>query len=318
LSAVKFGVFLPFYIFKPEDKAETLFTRLKSIVLQCERVGYNSVWLDDHLMYGKTPILECWTTLASLASATKKIRLGTMVTSSAFRNPGLLAKMSATIDVISGGRLELGVGAGVQKEEHEAYGYSFPKPAYRISKMEEAVEILKLMWTREKTNYNGKNYRIVDATCEPKPIQKPHPPLIIGGCGEKLSLKVTAKLADRFDFGYLSSVEEYKRKLQVLETHCRSVGRDFKEIEKSCWLDGLMLVRSENSRLSHAATEEVEMSTGKNVDDRKKKISGNGFEILESYLALGVTQVMLFFGDLPDTKSVGLFAKALKQNNLLH
>ena len=132
MTKASFGVFLPFYAFQKETPNSSLFKNLLSIVSECERLGYHSVWLDDHLMYGKTSLLECWTTLSALASATKRIRLGTMVTSAVFRNPALLAKMAATIDIISNGRLELGIGAGVQKEEHIAFGYSFPEPTARI------------------------------------------------------------------------------------------------------------------------------------------------------------------------------------------
>ena len=161
-----FGVFLPFYALHAEARKTSLFSRLRSIVLECERSGYDSVWLDDHLMFGKTPILECWTTLSALASVTTRIRLGTMVTSTAFRNPALLAKMAATVDVISGGRLEFGIGAGVQKEEHDAYGFPFPEPNVRVACMKEAVEIIKKLWTEEKATYKGKHYRIAEAVCD--------------------------------------------------------------------------------------------------------------------------------------------------------
>ena len=126
---VSFGVFLPFYVFRSEISTASMFGRLRDVVLDCERLGYDSVWLDDHLMFGQMQILECWTTLSAIAVATSRIRLGTMVTSNAFRNPALIAKMAATVDVISDGRLELGMGAGVQKDEHEAYGFPFPEPS---------------------------------------------------------------------------------------------------------------------------------------------------------------------------------------------
>ena len=172
MNKTKIGVFLPFYAFKSPQT----FERVRNVVLECERLGYDSIWLDDHLMYGKTPILECWTTLSALASLTAKIRLGTMVLCNSYRNPALLAKMAATLDVISNGRLELGIGAGVQKDEHEAYGIPFPKPSERIERMKEAVEIIKKLWTEENANYQGKYYTVNEAVCLPKPLQKPHPP----------------------------------------------------------------------------------------------------------------------------------------------
>jgi F420-dependent oxidoreductase-like protein len=283
LNKIKFGVFLPFYAFKFEKtNPPSQFNRIRTIALECEQLGYDSIWLDDHLMFGKQPILECWTTIAALSSITTKIRLGTMVTCNSFRNPALLAKMAATLDVISNGRLELGIGAGVQKDEHVAYGVPFSQPQDRIGKMKEAVEIIKKLWTEEKASYQGKYYRINEAVCEPKPLQKPHPPITIGGTGEKLALKVTAQHADRFDWGHIPSLELYKHKLDVLKSHCKAVGRNFEEIEKSCWLGSQIL------------------ST---TDECRQKI--------RQYTNLGVTYFMLFFEDLPNLSGARLFAETI-------
>ena len=147
-----------------------MFNRIQDAVLECERLGYSSVWLDDHLMLNKMPILECWTTLSALSRVTETIRLGTMVTCNSFRNPTLLAKMVATLDNISNGRLELGIGAGVQKNEHYAYGFPFLAPKSRLERLKEAVELIKKLWTEEKANYIGKYYSIRDTVCEPKPL----------------------------------------------------------------------------------------------------------------------------------------------------
>ena len=176
MNNIRFGVFLPFYAFEAKGKSpSSYFNQVREVVLECERLGYHSVWLDDHLMFGKRPILESWTTLSALSSITKKIKLGTMVLCNSFRKPALLAKMAATLDVISNGRLEFGIGAGTQKDEHIAYGIPFSNPSVRIDRMKEAVEIIKTMWTQEKASYEGKYYRIKEAVCEPKPMQKPHP-----------------------------------------------------------------------------------------------------------------------------------------------
>jgi F420-dependent oxidoreductase-like protein len=283
LNKIKFGVFLPFYAFKFEKtNPPSHFNHVRTIVLECEQLGYDSVWLDDHLMFRKQPILECWTTIAALSPITTKIRLGTMVLCNSFRNPALLAKMTATLDVISNGRLELGIGAGVQKDEHVAYGVPFSEPRDRIGKMNEAVEIIKKLWTEEKASYQGKYYRINEAVCEPKPLQKPHPPITIGGTGEKLTLKVTAQHADRFDWGHIPSLELYKHKLDVLESHCKATGRNFEEIEKSCWLEGQILGTP---------------------DECRQKI--------QQYINLGVTYFMLFFEDLPNLSGTRLFAETI-------
>jgi len=307
MNKMKFGVFLPFYAFKVGEP----FARVRNAVLECERLGYDAVWLDDHLMFKKCPILECWTTLSALSAVTSKIRLGSMVLCNGFRNPPVLAKMASTLDVASNGRLELGIGSGVQEDEHEAYGIPFLKPQARISRLKESVEIIKKMWTQEKTSYQGKYYRVNEAVCEPKPVQKPHPPITIGGSGEKFTLKVTAQYADRYDWGYVPSLELYKNKLGVLESHCKAVGRDFNEIEKSCWLGGQIFIVPNENELD----EKVSQLKPKNVSlkDFKKfnfVATPNEYrqEILR-YMSLGVTYFMLFFGDLSDMRSLRLFAE---------
>ena len=314
MNEIKFGVFLPFYAFR-NTKTGSLFNLIRDIVLECERLGYHSVLLDDHLMLNKMPILECWTTLSALSSATETVRLGTMVTCNSFRNPALLAKMVATVDNISNGRLELGIGAGVQKNEHKAYGFPFPSTKARIERLNEAVEIIKKLWIEEKATYNGKHYMIRDAVCEPKPVQKPHPPLTIGGGGEKLTLQVTARHADRYDWGYIPSVEEYKRKLKVLEKHCNAVGRTFNEIEKSCWPAGQIFIGADRKELEKKASRLL--PKGVSMEDfMRTSFVGTPEDFikqLQQYLDLGVTHFMLFFGDLPDLTGLRFFAEEVAQ-----
>jgi len=311
LDELKFGVFLPFYAFRTIKKGSSPFDFIRDIVLECERLGYYSVLLDDHLMLKKMPILECWTALSALSSVTERIRLGTMVSYNSFRNPSLLAKMAATLDNISNGRLELGIGAGVQKNEHIAYGFPFPSSKARIERMNEAVEIIKKMWTEEKASYMGKYYMIRDAVCEPKPVQKPHPPITIGGGGEKLTLRVTARHADRYDWGYLSSLELYKRKLKVLEKHCEAVGRSFHEIEKSCWTAGQIFIGENRKELENRVLQL--MPKGVILEDfMRTSFVGTPEDCIKQirqYVNLGVTHFMLFFGDLPDLRGLRLFAE---------
>ena len=310
---MRFGVFLPFYVFKNQKKNYFLnFDRFKEAVLECERLAYDSVWLDDHLMFEKQPILEAWTTLSALSSITKKIRLGTMVLSSSFRNPALLAKMAATFDVISSGRLEFGIGAGIQKDEHIAYGIPFLEPSFRVDRMREAVEIIKSMWTHEKTTYKGKHYVTQEAFCEPKPLQKPHPPITIGGSGEKYTLKVTAQHADRFDWGYVSP-PLYKHKLSVLESYCKAIGRDPQEIERSCWPGGQIFIAQNRAQVD----ETVSLKKPKDVslkDFKKPCMAGTPNECIEricQYSDLGVTYFMLYFGDLPNLEGLRFFAETV-------
>lgn len=305
-----FGVFLPFYAFKTENKSSQLFDRLKKVAIECEKLGYDSIWLDDHLMFNKMPILECWTTLSAVAALTKRIRLGTMVTCNSFRNPSLLAKMAATVDNISNGRLELGLGAGVQKNEHTAYGFSFPSPKVRIERLNEAVEIIKMMWTEEKTSYIGKHYSITDAVCKPKPVQKPHPPIIICGGGEKMMLKVAAQHADRYDWGYLS-FHDYKRKLKVLQKHCAAVGRCIDDIEKSCWPTGQIFLI--DNQMEHEKKAANWLPVGVSLKEfMRTNFVGTPEEYIQKmqhYTNLGVTNFMLYFGDLPNLSGLRLFAE---------
>lgn len=312
MNKIKFGVFLPFYAFKTGEKNITSpFDRVRDVALECEKMGYDSIWLDDHLMFGRYSLFECWTTLSALSAITSEIRLGTMVLCTSFRNPAVLAKMAATLDVISNGRLELGIGSGVQGDEHEAYGIPFLKPRTRIERMKESIEIMKKMWTEGKASYKGKYYTISEAVCEPKPVQKPHPPIIIGGSGEKLMLKVTAQHANRYDWGCVPSFEHYKHKLNVLESYCKILGRDFNEIEKSGWLSGQIFMVSDEKKLDKKITQ----LKPKNVSRKDfKKLNfvatpDRCRQEIERFTRLGVTYFMLFFGDLPDVSSLRLFAE---------
>jgi F420-dependent oxidoreductase-like protein len=310
LTKPKFGVFLPFYALQTRNPTE-YYTQLKALVLECERLGYDSVWLDDHLMYGDLPILECWTTLSALAPQTSRIRLGTLVTCNAHHNPALLAKAAATLDVLSNGRLEFGVGAGCQQKEHEAYGFSFPNVGERVEMMAEALEITLRLWTQQNSDFKGKYYTVNAAACEPKPLQKPHPPITIGGAGEKHTLKVTAQYADRVDFGFLPTVEEYQRKLKILERHCTTVGRDFGEIELACWPSGQIIVRSNQSEVDQLISQMKPQGTplqeyrqGTLATTPQACISH-----LKRYMDMGATYFLLYFGDIPQTRSLTLFAE---------
>jgi len=314
LNEIKFGVFLPFYSFRNTETG-SLFNRIRDITQECEKLGYSSVLLDDHLMFNKMPILECWTTLSALSSATEKIRLGTMVTCNGFRNPALLAKMAATVDNISNGRLELAIGAGVQQNEHNAYGFPFPPTKARIERLNEAVEIIKKLWTHEKASYNGKHYTIKDAVCEPKAVQKPHPTITIGGGGEKLTMKVTSRHADRYDWGYLPTIDMYKHKMTVLEKHCSTVGRSLEDIEKSCWPAGQIFIGTDRKELKKKVLRQL--PKGISLEDfMKTSFVGTPEDFikqLQPYLNLGVTHFMLFFGDLPDIEGARVFAENVVQ-----
>jgi alkanesulfonate monooxygenase SsuD/methylene tetrahydromethanopterin reductase-like flavin-dependent oxidoreductase (luciferase family) len=311
LGKLKFGVFLPFYAF-PRNQSDP-FSLVSDIVLECERLGYHSVWLDDHLTHGDWPILESWTTLSALAVLTSKVRLGTMVSCAVHRNPSLLAKTAATLDVISGGRLEFGVGSGVGEAEHAAYGFDFPKPNVRIKQLCESLEVIKRLWTQETANFAGKHFELKEAVCLPKPVQKPHPPIIVGGSGDLLVRKATAAYADRLDFGFLPSRDLYKRKLTFLENACKAIGRDFGEIEKACWPGGQVLVAKTEDELQKKIAEKNVLSLSKE-DFLQVNLVGTPEQIMEQlkvYVDLGVSCFMLYFGDLPRVDGLRLFAESV-------
>jgi F420-dependent oxidoreductase-like protein len=203
------------------------------------------------------PMFEGWTTLGVIAGITSKIRLGTLVTGNVYRYPSVLAKVGATLDVLSKGRLFMGIGAGWNEEESRAYGIQFPPTKERFRRLEEAVQVIRLMWTEEKASFDGHFYKIRDAYCNPKPIQKPHPPIMIGGGGERETLKLVAKYADACNiFGSPATI---KRKFDILREHCKTVGRDYNSILKT--------------RLGVVLMDKDRVALGKRIGERFKNVS---------------------------------------------
>ncbi len=305
---------------------------VRDTVAEAEGLGYYSVWGPDHLMYTKKGF-ELWTTFSFLASITRRIRFHTGVLSNTFRRPSILAKMAATFDVLSGGRLDFGIGAGWHTKEHDAYGIPLPKPKTRIEMLEEAVRIIKDMWTGDEASFQGKYYTIKGALCEPKPLQKPHPPITIGGGGERYTLRVVAKLADRCNlvnppssvsqrffeshtipYGKpsdpLLTLEEYRSKLEVLKRHCREVNRDYNEIEKTITTQALMARGDKElkGKLSHIMPKHSSFE-----EFKVRRVVGTPEECIQKIRRYvdeaGVTYFQLAFLDLPKRESMKLFAE---------
>lgn len=223
---------------------------IRDTALRIERLGYDSLWLYDHFHTipepSGEPTFEVWTTLSALAEATSTVRLGQMCCCNIYRPPALLAKMSSVVDVISGGRLELGLGAGWYEHETVAYGYPFEKASTRIGQLDEACQIVLGMWTSDAFQFQGRHYtvgtgmardysgRLVEvkgAINQPRPAQTPRPPLWVGGGGEKLTLRTVARYADYANFG--GSLDQVKHKNEVLDRHCEAVGRDPASVKRS-------------------------------------------------------------------------------------
>jgi F420-dependent oxidoreductase-like protein len=220
---------------------------------ETERLGYDWASVSDHFMTNPVfgardtdPWYEAWTSLAALAEATDRIHVGVLVTSVGYRHPALLAKMAATLDVISGGRLEFGIGAGYLEAEYRMYGIPFPPAPVRIAQMDEAIRVCKLLWTQERGDFAGKYFTLADAVCAPKPIQEPHPPIWVGGGGERRTLRVVAEHADGWS-AYPAPIPQLQHKLGVLRDHCAAVGRDYEAIRKQ--LGCVPIVRADRAQV---------------------------------------------------------------------
>jgi F420-dependent oxidoreductase-like protein len=194
---------------------------------------FESGWTFDHFypIFSDTtgPCLEGWTTLIALAQATHRVRLGTLVTGIHYRHPAVLANMVSALDIISGGRLELGIGAGWNEQESGAYGIELGTPRQRSDRLEEACQVLIGLLSQETTTFKGEYYQLQDARNEPKGVQQPHPPICIGGSGERRTLRTAARFAQHWNF-VGGTPEQFARKREVLHAHCRDVGRDPAEI----------------------------------------------------------------------------------------
>jgi F420-dependent oxidoreductase-like protein len=190
---------------------------------------FESAWNFDHFypIFSDSmgPCLEAWVTLTALAQATRRLRLGTLVTGIHYRHPAVLANMVASLDIVSGGRLELGIGAGWNEEESSAYGIELGSPRERSDRFEEACEVLVGLLSQETTTFTGQYYRLTNARCNPKPVQRPHPPICIGGSGERRTLRTVARFAQHWNF-VGGTVDEFRAKRDVLYGHCADIGRD--------------------------------------------------------------------------------------------
>ena len=208
---------------------------MTGVAEKIEELGFESLWVYDHFHTVPAPTqnvtYEAWTLMAALAVATDTVRIGQMCTCNTYRPPAYLAKVAASIDVISGGRLEMGIGAGWYEHEHDGYGYPFLKPSKRIGMLREGVEIMMAMWTEDVVRYDGDYYTLDGAICQPKPVQQPHIPMWIAGGGEQLTLNIAARHANYTNFGV--TLDEFVHKSEVLAKHCADVGTDFDSIVRT-------------------------------------------------------------------------------------
>jgi len=299
---VTFGVSLPV------ENVE--FETLKEVSRVCERLGFDSLWCYDHLFpydgsNPRKPFFECLTTLAALCMVTEKVRLGSLVLCNSFRNPALVAKMAAQIDTMSKGRLELGIGGGWFKNEFDAYGYDFHDAAIRLAQLEEGIQVIKKLWTEDLVTFRGKYYHITNAVNEPKPLQKPHPPIWIGGSLNRI-LSLVARYADGWNLGFYQSntPEGFGNKNRTLNTLCQKIGRNPSKIRRS-WHGLLVLGKNEND-LSTKTKQYAPLSMGY---PPIQATTENCEEELRKFTAVGVTDFVIRFPDALDFDTLEAFAE---------
>ncbi len=301
--AIQFGWRTPDF---PVDGSSTLAFRDQHDTFMDIAQGHlDSVWVADHFlpwmasMDQTTDTFECMTTLIYYCAKYPGLKFGTIVMSQSYRPPALLAKMASVLQVLSGGRFILGIGAGWKENEYRSYGYGYPPAGERIHQLEEAVQIIRGMFTQPTTTFHGKYYTVDVAICEPKP--DPVPPIMIGGAGRKLTLRVVAKYADWWN-GVGLSAEVFQEVLGVLAEHCKAVGRDPGSIVKTFSTDCVSVASS---------TEAAErMAKNSRFYNQEAGIIGTPDEVaarIQRYAGLGIEHFILRFVDFPKTEGIRLF-----------
>ncbi len=291
-----------------DDPVEA-YEAMTRVALAADEAGFSSVWVADVLWPGDFSgstqglLFECWTTTAALARETKRVRVGQTVTYSGLRNPALLAKMASTVDVMSHGRLTLGIGSGspLLTEQFRAYGYDYPEPAVRSAQLREALQVLHAMWTQEEATFEGKYYQVRGAINQPKGVQQPHIPVLIGGNGEQVTLKLVAQYGNACNvFGDPATLAH---KFAVLQQHCEQVGRDYSSIQRTA---GSYCVVEETDELAWAkipATEKRRFGEhaliGSPATVRQR---------IAAYEEAGVQELLLRFPDVRNLDALRRFA----------
>ena len=292
-------------------QADTRWSSIAESARICDDLGFHAIHFIDHLLAIPDPtsdILESWTTMTACAAQTRRVRVSANVLFNSFRSPALLAKMGATLDVISGGRFELAMGAGWHEPEYHAYGFEFPTAGVRIGQLAEAVRLIKQLWTGEPVDFEGRYYRVRGGRCRPHPLQSPRPPIVIGGAGEKQMLKLVAEEADIWNCS-AGNYAQLDRKVAVLRDHCRAAGRDPASLELS--LQDLVVLAPNETALRAP------------LDDARRRLSFFGdvdaiatigtpdrcIDTLKRKAAQGITYFVCLFTDGGQPETVRLFGE---------
>jgi F420-dependent oxidoreductase-like protein len=305
-----FGFHMPNYTYKGVAN-DSLFDRVVERAKAAEAAGFDLVTVMDHFYQiggigpETGPMLEAYTTLAALAANTSRVKLGTLVTGVTYRNPALLAKMVTSIDVISGGRAVMGIGAAWNESEHAGYGFEFPPIRERMDRLDEALTIIKLMFSEDRPSFEGKHHRIVRALNMPRPIQPGGPKILIGGGGEKRTLKLLARHGDMGHW-FGGNLDDLKRKKEVFEHHCEAERRDPSSVLLTV---GVGIVLVENERDAKAVLESI--PAGRRAMVATATIP-QAAETLGKYLDAGFGGFTLSNQTLPTTESIGLAGELIK------
>jgi F420-dependent oxidoreductase-like protein len=294
---------------------------VKRVSRGLDAAGWDSLWVYDHFhTFPRKEVeatFEAWMMMASLAEVTRRARIGQFVTCVQYRQPSYLAKIAACIDVASGGRLNVGLGAGWYEEEFRAFGYDYRTIGARLQRLGETCEIVRRMWTESSASFKGRHYRIEDVVCEPKPLQRPYPPIWIGGRGPKVLLRLVAKYADAWNFN--GDIDEFDETVEVLKQHCREVGRDFGEIRLTAMGNGICY---ENAEELEAFKRRV---AGQKVSvERLLGITGckgtreQCIEFLRRWKRKGCDALVFFFQDTATFGDGGSQAEIFKRDILPH
>jgi F420-dependent oxidoreductase-like protein len=309
---VQYSIFLPTGfgqefagIADPVEAYETL-TR---VAKAADETGYESLWVPDHLTTippSQEMLFEAWSVITALARETSRIRSGLLVTGNGYRNPALQAKIASTVDVLSRGRLTFGIGAGWWEPDYVGYGYEFGTAGERLSRLAEAVQIIRSMWTEDETTFEGRHYQVRGAVNQPKGVQHPHIPLMIAGGGEKVTLRLVAAYADACNV--IESPERLRHKYAVLEKHCEEVGRDFASIRRTTTT--MCIIRDTDDEARALVPPGVEFAYPGDlagyglvgtIDTVRARIA--------AYEAAGVQELVVSFEDPTSEEQVRRFAK---------
>ncbi len=320
-APLRFGAFAPqgWKLEYSGWSAADAWDRTVALSQQAEQLGYEHLWVYDHVetvpRRETTHVFEAFTTLAALSQRTATIRLGQLVTCAAYRNAGLLAKEAAGVDVLSGGRLILGLGGGWYEREYQAYGYDFPSARERIEILDETVQVVRALWSEPTVTFTGKHLRFDGAYCDPKPLQA-RPPIWIGGGGERVTLRIAAERADATNWQV--GLDEFVHKSDVLRQHCADVGRDFESIVRTHGPD-CCIFASEGDLKTWLASPDGGYLWGRGDPEAYVRDNFVGTveqvtEKVQAFVDAGCREFVLWFRDYPASDSLEQLATAVRPN----